>query len=72
MQWFEPIALPQCDKWGVPVEKMPNCPNCLQDELGMLKDGIAFCYACNRTYVRRLVDDDLDEAMDRAIELDEP
>ena len=40
------MALPPCDEWGVPIWKMPPCPKCSEDELGMLSPGFALCYAC--------------------------
>jgi len=40
------IPLPGCDEWGTPLAKMPDCPRCEDDELGMLQPGFAVCYAC--------------------------
>lgn len=40
------MRLPSCDAWGVPTEKMPRCPHCREDELGMMRPGHALCYAC--------------------------
>lgn len=44
--------LPACDQWGTPVEKMPNCPRCDEDELGMIVNGMAYCYSCGVAVVR--------------------
>lgn len=46
------IWLPDCDRDGVPKQKMPNCPNCGEDELGMVNPGEAFCYRCNKTFLQ--------------------
>jgi hypothetical protein len=40
------LRLPKPDEWGTPVSKMPNCPVCDEDELGMMEPGVAFCYRC--------------------------
>ena len=47
------IILPDYDRivWDLykiatPVSKMPNCPNCKEDELGMMSPDGAFCYCC--------------------------
>jgi DNA-directed RNA polymerase subunit RPC12/RpoP len=40
------MKLPKCDEWGTPIAKMPNCPVCDEDELGMMQPGSAFCYRC--------------------------
>lgn len=46
------LPLPTCDEWGVPQAKMPNCPHCGDDELGMVQDGFAVCYRCQAIVVR--------------------
>ena len=38
--------LPDVDSYGVPLTKMPNCPNCGSDELGMVQAARAVCNAC--------------------------
>lgn len=38
--------LPACDAYGTPLEPMPCCPRCGEDELGMLRAGYALCYVC--------------------------
>lgn len=40
------VKLPETDEHGTPREKMPDCPRCGEDELGMLRPSYAFCYAC--------------------------
>ncbi len=40
------VDLPSCDEHGTPVSKMPDCPNCGEDELGMIRPGFAICYLC--------------------------
>lgn len=40
------LVLPDCDAWGTPLEKMPVCPRCGEDELGMTAPHFAFCYVC--------------------------
>jgi hypothetical protein len=52
------IPLPAVDEWGTPVSKMPNCPHCGEDELGMMlgqhgdHDGFALCYRCQAIVIR--------------------
>lgn len=48
------VPLPKCDQSGTPLEKMPNCPNCGEDELGMVQDGRAVCNVCNCTAIRHV------------------
>jgi hypothetical protein len=48
------IPLPNCDENGTPLSKMPNCPNCGEDELGLTSppdEGI--CYLCSAVVHRR-------------------
>jgi hypothetical protein len=33
---------------------MPNCPNCEEDELGMMRPGHAICYCCGATVFDRV------------------
>ena len=47
------MKLPEIDNkiWAgfrlaTPLTKMPNCPNCGTDELGMIDKGKAVCYFC--------------------------
>lgn len=41
------IVYPEWDTENLcPKTKMPNCPYCEEDELGMLTAGHVFCYAC--------------------------
>jgi len=47
------MALPPSDQFGAPAEKMPDCPSCGEDELGMITPGRAFCYVCAVWYVDR-------------------
>lgn len=35
-----------------PITKMPNCPNCGEDELGLMQPNEAFCYACTQVIER--------------------
>lgn len=40
--------LPEWDEKNLrPKTKMPLCPNCNEDELGMLSSTVAKCYNCN-------------------------
>ena len=36
--------------WDTPIKKLPNCPNCDEDELSMLNSDQIFCNACNIYY----------------------
>jgi len=41
------IDIPDWDKEKLrPMSKMPNCPICGQDELGMLSRNVIICYVC--------------------------
>lgn len=40
------IKLPELDEWGTPTAKLPNCPRCGADELGVIHPGWMFCYGC--------------------------
>lgn len=40
------IKWPETDKWGTPTEKMPDCPKCGEDELGLITSGYIMCYLC--------------------------
>jgi hypothetical protein len=35
-----------------PSAKMPDCPNCNQDELGMLTPEKVFCYFCSSSWLK--------------------
>jgi hypothetical protein len=42
------IDLPEWDSENLrPKTKMPNCPTCGEDELGMLTENMAYCYCCH-------------------------
>lgn len=41
------FELPETDKYGTPLKKMPDCPRCGEDELGMIYPGFAVCYNCH-------------------------
>ncbi len=43
------MEFPELDEWGTPVEKLPNCPRCGEDELGVIHAGLVLCYACGWT-----------------------
>lgn len=43
----EQLELPEWDEKELkPTAKMPNCPRCGEDELGMLHAELTICYAC--------------------------
>ncbi len=45
MQW------PKWDKENQrPATKMPNCPNCDEDELGMISEHKVICYFCGENF----------------------
>lgn len=46
------VPLPEVDQWGIPKEKMPHCPGCGEDELGLLEPDRAICYRCSASIVR--------------------
>lgn len=54
--WFESragIKLPTAiDEYGTPKTKMPSCPLCDHDELGLIQPDMAYCYACGLTVLR--------------------
>lgn len=37
---------PELDEWGTPTAKLPYCPCCGEDELGMIHYNLMACYAC--------------------------
>ena len=47
------LDLPPTDVWGTPVSKMPNCPNCGEDELGLIEPDRGLCYVCQCVVVRK-------------------
>ena len=53
MPTLELVArLPDVDEWGVPLDKVPNCPNCGEDELGMVQADRAVCNLCGCLVVK--------------------
>jgi len=43
----EELELPEWDETELkPKSKMPDCPRCGEDELGMLHAELTMCYAC--------------------------
>lgn len=40
------IDFPAVDEWGTPLTKMPDCPRCGEDELGLIHPDFAVCYHC--------------------------
>lgn len=46
------LPLPSVDEWGTPTSKMPNCPHCGDDELGMIFPDQAVCNRCSAIVVR--------------------
>lgn len=40
------IDLPETDEWGTPLTKMPDCPRCGDDELGLIHPDFVLCYKC--------------------------
>lgn len=43
---------PELDELGTPVHKLPNCPNCDDDELGVIHKDLVQCYKCGWCMVR--------------------
>lgn len=39
-------AFPQLDEHDTPTAKLPNCPRCDDDELGVIHRDFMMCYAC--------------------------
>ena len=37
---------PKCNEYETPLEKLPNCPRCGEDELGMITKDYIMCYVC--------------------------
>ena len=42
----KPVPFPEVDEWGTPLTKMPDCPRCGEDELGLIHPGFMMCYLC--------------------------
>lgn len=47
------LNLPAVNEWGTPVSKMPNCPHCGEDELGLIEPDRGLCYCCQAVVVRK-------------------
>lgn len=51
------IELPEAEEYypGLykPVTKMPDCPNCLFDELALVSKDLAFCFNCFTNFDRK-------------------
>lgn len=43
---------PELDKYDTPVEKLPNCPACDEDKLGVINHDFIICYACSWKLLR--------------------
>ena len=37
----------EVDQYGTPLTKLPDCPSCGMDELGLIGERL-LCYACGR------------------------
>ena len=46
------FTFPELDEWGTPTEKLPNCPRCGEDELGVINATRVMCYWCSWEYFR--------------------
>lgn len=42
----ETVTFPDLDEWGTPTAKLPNCPKCGENELGVIHEGLMLCYFC--------------------------
>lgn len=40
------MEFPELDQWGTPIEKLPSCPRCGEDELGVMHRQLVLCYWC--------------------------
>lgn len=40
------------DEWGTPKSKLPDCPLCGEDELGVIHGRLVMCYLCCARYSR--------------------
>lgn len=40
------MTFPDLDEHDTPKQKLPNCPRCGDDELGVIHPGYMMCYAC--------------------------
>lgn len=40
------VPFPELDEWGTPTSKLPNCPRCDEDELGVIHEQLMICYRC--------------------------
>jgi hypothetical protein len=40
------MDFPKLDEYGTPLEKLPDCPKCGMDELGVVNEECMMCYAC--------------------------
>lgn len=44
---YRVVRFPRLDDHGTPLHKLPNCPRCGQDELGVIHGSLVKCYACS-------------------------
>jgi len=51
---IERVNWPECNEWGVPKEKMPDCPFCGLDELGLIHDDEILCYYCGVKFYKEI------------------
>ncbi len=47
------VTIPQLTPLGVPTKKLPHCPACHEDELGVLNPDIMMCYSCSTYFYYR-------------------
>lgn len=40
------MHFPELDTYGTPTSKLPNCPRCEEDELGVIHAKYLLCYVC--------------------------
>ena len=40
------MTFPELDEWGRPTAKLPDCPRCGDDELGVIHVCLVLCYRC--------------------------
>lgn len=41
------VILDDLNSYGTPRQKLPNCPKCDNDELGVISPNLIMCYNCS-------------------------
>lgn len=51
---------PELDEYDRPIEKLPDCPSCEEDELGVINAGTVLCYFCGWKFNKPIIQSAID------------